>query len=149
MYDSSFGAVGLITPLDSITWRGYIESIILPLHQVMARFSLLEQRGSVRRKSSAFVSIRQNGAYVKSFGNGKPVVEKRPGFHNETYSKRILNFPDGEVLMYGGSDIFAPWLIKRSATSGSNIPDFGNLGLVICDPAELEVPGESLLIMIE
>ncbi|MBK9641772.1 MAG: hypothetical protein IPO72_10915 [Saprospiraceae bacterium] len=78
---------------------------------------------------------------MKSFGNGKPVVEKRPGFHNETYSKRILNFPDGEVLMYGGSDIFAPWLIKRSATSGSNIPDFGNLGLVICDPAELEVPG--------
>ncbi|MBK9640263.1 MAG: hypothetical protein IPO72_02965 [Saprospiraceae bacterium] len=142
MYDSSFGAVGLITPLDSITWRGYIESIIPPTSSGDGSFLAI---GTARAQFGAnhqlLYRFDKNGAYVKSFGNGKPVVEKRPGFHNETYSKRILNFPDGEVLMYGGSDIFAPWLIKRSATSGSNISDFGNLGLVICDPAELEVPG--------
>jgi hypothetical protein len=141
MYDSSFGAVGLVTPLDSINWRGYIESIIPPTASGDGSFLAI---GTARAQFGANHQLLYRfdnfGSYVKSFGNGKPVVERRPGIHNETYSKRILTHPDGNVLIYGGSDIYAPWLTKRSASTGLNIPEFGNQGLVICDPAELEVP---------
>jgi uncharacterized delta-60 repeat protein len=141
MPDASFGTVGIITPLDSTNWRAYVECIIPPIKGGDGTFNAIATaRAQFGANHQLLYKFNTQGTFNLNFGNGKPVVERRPGIHNETFSKQIINMPDGDILMYGGSDIYAQWLIKRSATTGAGIPGFGNQGLVFCDPAELEVP---------
>ncbi len=142
MPDSSFGAVGLITPTDSIYWRGYIESIIPPQNTGDGTFyAAATARAQFGLNHQLLYKFNPNGSYSLNFGNGKPVSERRPGVHNETFTNKLLYAPDGNLIVYGGSGGYFTWLVKRSSSTGENIPGFGNQGLIINDHPEVESPG--------
>lgn len=141
MIDLSFGSSGMITPLDSFSWRAYVESIIPPVLGGDGSFiAIATAVAQFAANHQLLYKFNSKGEYDQTFGKGKPIVERRPGVINETYSKQILPMDDGGILMMGGNYIWSMWLIKRSAFDGSNYPDFGNQGMVTCDPAEQEIP---------
>lgn len=141
MYDGSFGTVGIITPLDSFSWRAYVESIVPDPASSGGFHAIATARAQFGFNHQILYKFDDRGQYDTQFGNGRPVVERKPGIHNETYSRKLIHTDDGELLYGGGSDVFFLWMAKRSAGSGVANTSFGKEGLAVCDPAELEVPG--------
>ncbi len=141
MYDGNFGTVGIITPLDSFSWRAFVESIVPDPSSNGGFYAIATARAQFGFNHQILYKFNGRGQYDPVFGNGKPVVERKPGINNETYSRKLIQTDDGELLYGGGSDAFFLWMAKRSSNSGILISSFGQQGLSVCDPAELEVPG--------
>lgn len=141
MYDGSFGAVGIITPLDSFNWRAYVESIVPDPSGDGGFHAVATARAQFGFNHQILYKFDNKGQYDPVFGGGKPIVERRPGVHNETYSRKMIRTEQGDLLYQGGSHIFFLWAAKISPETGAPVLSFGDQGLAQCDPGEIEVPG--------
>lgn len=144
--DNTFGASGFITPQDSIGFRGYVESIIPPTEGGDGSFfSAVIDYAQFGMNSHLVYKMQSDGNFETTFGNGGIIEENRPGYHNGQFIRSIGIAPDGTLIMMGGSDVFAFWLMQRNAGDGSFYNSFGSEGLFYCDPTYLgDTPGGML-----
>jgi uncharacterized delta-60 repeat protein len=133
--DLGFGGVGIVCPLDSIHWRGYIESIILPANQGDGTFyaaaSAVMQFG---QNYQILYRFNQNGSLDKSFGTGGIVTEHRPGLQNDQTTKKILKNQQGDIVMMGRTANYSYWMTKHNNINGAAVNSFGDNGVTVGDP---------------
>jgi uncharacterized delta-60 repeat protein len=133
--DMTFGSLGMITPSDSIGFRGYVESIIPPAPggdgSIYAGCTAAAQFGM---NNFLVYKLKGDGSFEPGFGHNGILVEKRPGYHNNQYIKSIQMSPAGELVMMGGSDVYATWLAGKNPIDGSDVNTFGDQGIGYLDP---------------
>jgi hypothetical protein len=140
--DNGFGGVGMITPVDSISFRGYVESLIPPAPggdgSLFAGVTQVSQFG---QNFFLLYKVKDNGDFVQDFGHKGILVEHRPGLLNEQVLKSIGIAPNGSLIMMGGNSFWSMWLAAKSQTDGSDISSFGNGGVTSYDPTySVDVP---------
>ncbi|MFO7616011.1 MAG: hypothetical protein R6V75_02025 [Bacteroidales bacterium] len=132
--DYSFGGLRMITPADSVGFRGYVESIIPPTlggdGTILTGITSVSQSGM---NHYVLTKLDDTGTPVPSFGGTGIVVERRPGYHNSQYLKSIGLNPNGNLILLGRSGEWLTWLAGRKADDGSVINSFGNQGLTVVD----------------
>ena len=132
--DLSFGGLRMITPTDSVGFRGYVESIIPPAQggdgTFLAGITSVSQFGM---NHYVICKLDDAGSPVSSFGGTGIVVDRRPGYHNNQYLRSIGLAPNGNLILLGKSGEWLTWLAARNAHDGSNVESFGNKGLAILD----------------
>ena len=133
--DLPFGNVGMITPTDSIAFRGYVESIVPPAAggdgSILAGVTQVSQFG---QNYMLLYKVRDNGQFVEDFGHKGIVVDHRPGLVNDQYVKSIGITPAGSLIMMGGNSYWSMWIASKSPIDGSDHSSFGTGGVATNDP---------------
>ena len=145
--DLSFGGVRMITPSDSIVFRGYVESIVPPAPggdgTILAGISDEVMFG---QNFSVIYKIKDNGDFVPGFGHNGIRVETRPAAIQGQHLRSIQIAPNGNLIMMGSSSPWAMWLASKNPVDGSDVSAFGNKGVTSFDPTDgWDVPGGMVL----
>lgn len=145
--DDTFGTLGMITPSDSIAFRGYVESIVPSGAggdgSIFAGITQVSQFGM---NYSVILKVDDQGKLVTDFGHQGVLVEHRPRLHNDQNLKSMGYSADGKLVLMGGSASWAVWIIARNPVDGSSINAFGKEGLTFFDPTySVDVPAGMVL----
>lgn len=132
--DLSFGGVGFVCPLDSILFRGYIESIVVPASGSSGYYAAATAAMMFGQNYQILYRFDQNGNLDKSFGTGGLFVEHKPGLLNDQTTKDLVLNPQGNLVLMGRNANYSYWLTAHNSTNGAYASGFGTNDQVIADP---------------